>query len=83
MYEYRISAGGKRHQASRWVRVVGRWEEEGCSDDCGLDLRLTRQAKARQGKARQGKAREGEFVFFPGADADADHLHLYVHVDDI
>ena len=24
----------------RWVRVVGRWVE-GCSDDCGLDLRLT------------------------------------------
>ena len=74
MYEYRISAGGKRHEASRWVRAVGRWEEEGCSDDCGLDLRLT-------SKPRQGKG--GEFVFFPGADADADHLHLYVHVDDI
>ena len=44
----------------RWVRVVGRWVE-GCSDDCGLDLRLT---------SRQG----GEVVFFPGADADDLHV---------
>ena len=43
----------------RWVRVVGRWVE-GCSDDCGLDLRLT--------------SKGGEVVFFPGADADDLHV---------
>ena len=49
-----------------------------------------RSAVDKQGKPRQGKAREGEFVFFPGAadadhldaDADTDHLYLYV-ADDI
>ena len=59
-----MSGGNKEEKEGggiRWVRVVGRWVE-GCSDDCGLDLRLT---------SRQG----GEVVFFPGADAD--DLHLY------